>query len=207
LLLVGLVLSTFLATGQAAADDGQEAVDFLSGLSQRAIEKLADPSVSEEEKKRKFRELMETTFDLPAIGKFVLGINWRRASPQQRQHFIDAFQDIQTQRFLPMFSDYAGEKLAITKVRRDQNKSGLFFVSTTIKRPEEEPVFIEWRLRRRSDHYKILDVKAEGVSMALTLRAEYGQVVQNHGIDGLIDRLRRKADSRFVSAGEEKSAQ
>ncbi len=193
LLFMGLALSAFLATEQAAADNSQKAAAFMSELSQRAIEKLADPSVSEEERKQRFRKLMETAFDLPAIGKFVLGINWRRASPEQRQDFIDAFEDIQIQRFLPMFSDYAGEKLEITKVRRDQNKSGLFFINSTVMRPEGEPVFIEWRLRHQSDHYKILDVKAEGVSMALTLRAEYGEVVQNYGIDGLIDRLRRKA--------------
>jgi phospholipid transport system substrate-binding protein len=208
LLLMGSVLSAFLATGQAAADDGRKkAADFLTALSEEAIEKLADLSVGEEERTQRFQELMEASFDLPAIGKFVLGINWRRASPEQRQNFIDAFEDIQVQRFLPMFSDYGGEKLEIAKVRRDQNKSGLFFVHSKIKRPEAEPVFIEWRLRHRSDHYKILDVKAEGVSMALTLRAEYGEVVQNYGIDGLIDRLRKKAASGFADAGEGKLSQ
>ena len=204
LLLMGSVLSAILANGRAAADDGQKAADFLTALSEEAIEKLADSSVSEEARKQRFRELMKTNFDLPAIGKFVLGINWRRASPEQRQDFIDAFEDIQVYRFLPIFSDYGGEKLEIAKVRRDQNRSGLFFVNSKIKRPEAEPVFIEWRLRHHSDHYKILDLKAEGVSMALTLRSEYGEVVQNYGIDGLIDRLRKKTASGFADAGKGK---
>ena len=117
LLFMGLALPAFLATEQAAADNGQKATDFMSELSQRAIEKLADPSVSEEARKQRFRKLMVAAFDLPAIGKFVLGINWRRASPEQRQDFIDAFEDIQVQRFLPMFSDYAGEKL-VDKIYR-----------------------------------------------------------------------------------------
>lgn len=207
LLLMALVPFAFLATGQTAADDGQKAADFLSELSRQAIEKLADTSVSEKERKQRFRELMETGFDLEAIGKFVLGINWRRASPEQRQDFIGAFEDMQIQHFLPMFSGYAGEQLEITKVRHDESKSELLFVDTRLKRPEGEPVFVEWRLRRRSHHYRILDVKAEGVSMALTLRAEYGQVVQNHGIDGLIDRLRRKAAGGSAGAGEEKPTQ
>ena len=202
-LLLGLVLSGVGATGRAHANDSQKAAEFLSELSERAIEKLADPSVSEHEKKRRFRELMETAFDLPAIGKFVLGVNWRRATPEQRQDFIDAFENVQMQRFLPIFSDYAGEKLQITKVRQDQNKSALFFVNSALKRPEAEPVYIEWRLRHQSDDYKILDVKAEGVSMVLTLRAEYGEVVNNYGIDGLIDRLRTKAVSGFALAKEE----
>jgi phospholipid transport system substrate-binding protein len=205
--LTALVPFAFLASGQPAADDGQGAADFLSELSRQAIEKLADTSVGEAERKQRFRELMETGFDLEAIGKFVLGFNWRRASPEQRQNFIDAFEDMQIQRFLPMFSGYAGEKLEITKVRHDESKSELLFVDTRVKRPEGEPVFIEWRLRRRSHRYQILDVKAEGVSMALTLRAEYGQVVQNHGIDGLIDRLRKKAAGGSVGAGEEKPSQ
>lgn len=207
LIVLGFAAFAFLASGQAVAEDDQDAAAFLSELSRQAVEKLADASASEEERKQQFRQLVQTGFDLAAIGKFVLGANWRRASPEQQKNFIAVFEEIQIQRYMPMFSGYDPEKLEISKVRHDRDVSELLFVDTKIKRPEGEPVLLEWRLRRQSDHYRILDVKAEGVSMAQTLRAEYGQVVQNHGIDGLIDQLRRTAASGSHGGGLGKSSQ
>jgi phospholipid transport system substrate-binding protein len=190
---IGLAAALCLDLGVANADDSQEAAAFLTAVSQEAIQKLTDAAASEGEKEQRFRELMETSFDLRRIGKFVLGINWRRASPEQRQNFIDVFEDVQVKRFLPMFAEYSDEKLLVTKVRQDQKRPELFFVNSTIRRPRGEPYFVEWRLHRHADRYKILDVSTEGVSMAVTLRNEYGSVAKQHGINGLIARLREKA--------------
>jgi phospholipid transport system substrate-binding protein len=193
---IGLAAVMLLAVEGAQASDSEEAAKFLTELSQQAIDKLTDATASEEEKEQRFRDLMESSFDLPRIGKFVLGINWRRASPEQRQDFIDAFEDVQIRRFLPMFAEYSDESLLVTKVRQDQKRPGLFFVGSKVQRPQGEPYFVEWRLRRRADHYKILDVTTEGVSMAVTLRNEYDSVAKKYGIDGLIARLREKADQK-----------
>ncbi len=194
---IALAAVMLLAVEGARADDGEEAARFLKELSQQAIDKLTDATASEEEKEQRFRDLMETSFDLPRIGKFVLGVNWRRASPEQRQKFIEAFEDVQVKRFLPMFAQYSGESLQVTKVRQDQKKPGLFFVGSKVQRHQGEPYSLEWRLRRLDDRYKILDVKTEGVSMAVTLRNEYGSVAKKHGIDGLIARLREMADKKI----------
>ncbi len=41
--------------------------------------------------------------------------------------------------------------------------------------------------------YKLLDIVVEGVSMAITLRHEYGAVVKTDGVDGLIAIMREKS--------------
>ena len=197
---IGLAAALLVAVEGARANDDEEAARFLTELSQQAIEKLTDATASEAEKEQRFRELMQTSFDLPRIGKFVMGINWRRASPEQRRRFIEAFEDVQVQRFLPMFAEYSGESLQVTKVRQDQKKPDLFFVGSKVNREKGEPYALEWRVRHRDTGYKILDVKTEGVSMAVTLRNEYGSVAKKHGIDGLIARLRDMADKKGAGA-------
>lgn len=194
---IGLAAVMLLAVDGARADDGEEAARFLTELSQQAVDKLTDATASEQEKERRFRDLMETSFDLPQIAKFVLGVNWRRATPEQRQKFIEAFEDVQVKRFLPLFAERSDESLLVTKVRQDQKHPELFFVSSKIQRSQGEPYLVEWRLHRRDDRYKILDVATEGVSMAVTLRNEYGSVAKTHGIEGLIARLRDKADEKI----------
>ena len=49
-----------------------------------------------------------------------------------------------------------------------------------------------WRIRHKDDNYKVLDIVAEGVSMAISLRHEYGTVVKANGLDGLIGMMREK---------------
>ena len=181
-------------SGSQVFANTEEAGKFLLALNRDAVAQFNDTSLSDEVKEQRFRELADHTFDIPSISKFVLGVNWRRATPEQRQAFIDIFKEVNTQRFLPMFSEYRDRTFSVTEVRQDANKADLYFVSSTIDRPEGEPITIEWRLFRRDDRFHILDVKAEGVSMVLTLRKEYSSVINNVGIDGLIAQLRDKLD-------------
>ncbi len=190
-----IVLATLIASPASAALAGAvEAGQFLVALNAAALENLNDTTIGEEQKKERFRKMARDSFDLPRISKFVLGINWRRATPEQREAFLDVFEGVNLQRFMPLFTKYADQKFTVDKTRQDKNKPRLYFIDSTIHRGEAEPVSIEWRVIRRDDQYRILDVVAEGVSMALTLRNEYGAVVKNEGIDGLIERLRQKID-------------
>jgi phospholipid transport system substrate-binding protein len=61
-----------------------------------------------------------------------------------------------------------------------------------IHRPEGEDISVVRRIRHKGDSYKVLDIVAEGVSMAISLRHEYGTVVKTNGVDGLIAMMREK---------------
>ena len=137
--------------------------------------------------------LVGEAFDIPRISKFILGVNWRSASDEQREAFINAFEESNMRRFLPFFSDYGGEKFEVLKERQDTNNPKVFFVSSKINRPRGEPIKVEWRLYETDGKFKILDAVVEGVSTALSLRQEYNSVIQQSGIDGLIAQLQRVA--------------
>lgn len=183
------------ATG-AEQDAHAEAVGnagaFLQELGEKAVVDLTDEEISEEERESRFRALFTAGFDTPTISRFVLGAQWRRASDMQRRDFLAVFEDAVVQRFLPMFAEYSGETFSIGQERVDKGKSGHIFVPVTITPLEGEPFRVEWRLREVDAGYKIIDVLAEGVSLALTLRQEYGAFVKRNGMDELIEHLRRK---------------
>ena len=175
------------------ASSAATAGDFLVGMSETAITQLSEKDVSQTEKEAQFRELFGKAFDIPRISKFILGVNWRSASAEQREAFINAFEESNTRRFLPFFADYGGEKFEVLKERQDTNNPKVFFVSSKINRPRGEPIKVEWRLYETDGKFKILDAVVEGVSMALSLRQEYNSVIQQSGIDGLIAQLQRVA--------------
>lgn len=186
-------VATLAATGGAhAQDNAKDAGEFMMILNKITVDLFKNNSIEDKEKEERFRALALKSFDIPKISKFVLGRNWRKASPAQRDEFITVFGEVNLQRFMPLFTEYSNQKFEVTGVRPDKDKPSLFFVSSVLTRPEGEPAAVEWRVSQRSGRYRILDVVAEGVSMVLTLRKEYGTVVKKSGVDDLIAQLREK---------------
>ena len=90
------------------------------------------------------------------------------------------------------FSEYSAEQVHITKVQQDAKYPTLYMVSSEIKRPDSEDISLAWRVRDKNGQFYVLDIIAEGVSMAISLRHEYGTVIQSRGVDGLIELIREK---------------
>ena len=174
-----------------SASSAATAGDFLVDMSETAITQLSNKDTSQQQKEQQFRALVAEAFDIPRISKFILGVNWRAATDEQREAFIKAFEESNMRRFLPFFADYKGEKFVVLNERQDSNRKNVFFVKSKIDRPEGEPIDVEWRVFEKDGKYKILDAVIEGVSMALSLRQEYNSVIQQSGIDGLISQLQR----------------
>lgn len=190
-LVAGLSIALWSLTARAADDD---AGAFITGLNVKAVAMLNDPNTSDEQKIDEFLAMVDRSFDVATMSKFVLGAHWRKASKAQRAEFVDVFAKVNFQRFLPLFAQYAKQTFTVSKVRQDDRNKRLFFVNSVISRGEAAPAKVDWRLVRRDQGFQIIDVAAEGVSMALTLRNEYGSVARSAGIDGLIAQLRDKSE-------------
>ena len=172
-----------------------DAGSFLTDLGERAVVELGDNALDEAERERRFRSLFNESVDVPAIGRFVIGPHWRRASEEDKSAFLQVFEDAIVQRFLPLFAEYSGETFSIGRIRKDANNPQHLFVTTTILQTNGEPVDVEWRVRERDGDYQILDIIAEGVSMAITLRQEYSSVIRQSGVSGLTAQLRQKVEA------------
>ena len=181
----------FVAPGVSSGQD-TAAGAFLESLTHDVFTKLDDTSLSQTEKERDLRNLFRQNFDTPAISRFVLGKHWRGASTAERQDFVDAFEEMNTRQFLAMVGEFSQEMFSVVKVQEDAAKPSLSLVSTKIGQSEGEPISAVWRVRNNDGQYKILDIVVEGVSMAITLRHEYGTVVKSDGVDGLIAIMREK---------------
>jgi phospholipid transport system substrate-binding protein len=192
-LIAVLVLSLGVLTPAAGRAKEADAGVFLMSLSRDASSKLGNEESSETEKEENFRRLFRSAFDVPVISRFVLGKYWRRASETQRQDFVAAFEELHMRRFLPLFAKYDDEAITVESVRAEAAKPNLFRVSSRIDRAEGEPIAVVWRIRDTGEAYKILDIVAEGVSMGISLRHEYGAVAKAHGLDSLLEQMRDKS--------------
>ena len=179
---VTIVCLVLAAAGPAAAEN-EDPGRFLIALSQQAIAELSDQSIGEAERQKRFRELLRANFDMRAIGRFVLGVYARRADPKAQAAFLTTFEDVLIQRFLPYFRDYRGEAFTVKKVRPDPTNPKLSLVISDIILTDGKTLPVGWRVRRANGHFKIIDVVAEGVSMAITFRSEYTTVLKRSNGD------------------------
>ena len=181
-----LLILCFAAPLHAAAQDARA---FVSTLGRQAIEVLG-PNISESQRVVRFRQLFRADFDVPGIGRFVLGRYWRAATPEQRQEFLRLFQEYVVRAYAVRLGAYGGEPFRVTGARPAGEET---VVSSQIDRPNGAPIGVDWYLIEDGGQYKISDVYIGGISMKVTQRDEFASVIQrNGGIPGLLAELRQK---------------
>jgi phospholipid transport system substrate-binding protein len=165
-------------------------VAFIKDLGSKAIAVLG-PQVPAAQRLNRFRELFRDDFDVPEIGRFVLGRYWRTASEQQQAEFLRLFQEYIVQAYSTRLGEYGGEPFRVIGSRQS---GGEIVVTSEIQRQNGSRIAVDWYLVDRGGRYKISDVYVGGVSMKVTERDEFGAVIQRNGgqVQALIDLLRRK---------------
>jgi len=166
----------------AAQPDLAEARAVVEQVSQAGIENVIKAPIPHEERIARFRDLFVEHFDSAAIARFVLGRHWRSADPKERERFNELFREVNVYTWSRRFKDYSGQKLRIGNVEPDGDKGA--FVDTLVEQTgDQKPLKVRWRLRQRSEGWRVVDLVVEGVSMAITYRSEYNSLLSDPKVD------------------------
>lgn len=172
-----------------SAPDG--AAQFVSSLAQQAIATLSRPGQTLEQRESVFRDLLRQGFDLDFIGRFVAGRYYRDMTPEQQSEYQRLFGDFVLKTYASRLGGYAGEQFSVASSRSAGQQDVL--VQSRIERPGGgAPIGAEWRVRAIGGNYRIIDVSVEGVSMAVTQRAEFDSVLSRGGPESLLAALRAR---------------
>ena len=184
--IIALILVSASPAASATPDD------FVRKISDKAFTSLGAADLSDADRVERFRVLLDEAFDLKRIGRFVLGVHWRRASDEQKTEFLSLFEKFIVQAYANRFRDLTDKKLVVMQARELTDKESL--VISQIEIPGQQPVNVNWKVADMQGTFKIVDVTVEGVSMSVTQRDEFAAVIRQNGgqIDGLLNALRRK---------------
>lgn len=190
---LSMILAVGVARGESLAT-AESAATFLSAFRDQGRAVLADMEGGPDHRRVEVRRLLAASFDLPAIGRFVLGKYWRRASLEERAEFNSLFQDHVAAAIARRLDDIEGDVLKVDQARME--RPGLAVVGSRVVRTEGAPVKIDWRLHHGKAGWRIIDIVVEGVSLALAQRAEFAGIVRNNGgrVDALLSMLRRAVE-------------
>lgn len=116
---------------------------------------------------------------------------WRSATPEQRKQLETEFRRMLVRIYSNTIGVYHGQSMRVLPVRMVPDA-----IEVTVRnqyiRPGTPPSSVDYAMRKTPDGWKIYDITAEGISLVLTYRSEFEQIVQHSGIDGLIKRLAEK---------------
>ncbi|MBC8268830.1 MAG: ABC transporter substrate-binding protein [Rhodospirillaceae bacterium] len=171
----------------------EEATTFVQNLAEKAIRELTDKNKPRDERIDQFRTYFNDHFAVSGIGKWILGRHWRKANEAERAEYLQLFEDLMVVSYVDRFAAYVGEPLHIHKslVQDDNNVT----VYSDIHQEEGgAAVRVDWRVGRKDDLLKIVDVVVEGTSMSNTLRSDFGSIIRQRGgkVAGLLEALREK---------------
>ena len=189
--LLGVLL---LFAGNAAAEiDAAKAEAFVKEVTTEGIEQIINANIPQAEKDARFAKLFNKALDLDFIGQFVLGRNWRTATPSQRAEFIKVYRQLNISTWSKRFDEFKGREF-IFKGTSPSNSAGQVFVNSVVPMDQGEPAKVVWRVREKGGQYKIVDIIIENVSLAITARNEYTAFIKNNpgGVDALIANLKSK---------------
>ena len=185
------------ASAQAVRSHGDPTAEaFVQTQAARGVAILNDSSLSLGAKKQAFYGFVNQVADVPRITNFVLGRYRRQVTPAQYQQFSQIFRQYADSVYETRLGEYHGETLQVTG--SIVHGPGDVVVSSVVTGGDlkDRPV-VNWRVLKGSDGWKVVDVQAEGVWLAVVEQQDFTSTLANSNgnIDVLISQLRTQAAS------------
>jgi phospholipid transport system substrate-binding protein len=183
-------------------------VEVLQGMSDQVMEIINhDPSILDD--KARLRSIADRivipNIDFIALSQSVLGITWRKATPQQREVFEREFRALLMNTYLNSISraDYHGQSIKYLPMRAPPTGDRAE-VDAEIEQPNGPLIHATFRMYRRDGgDWKVYDVVVEGVSLVITQRSSFSSIISDKGLDGLIALLEERNNKRIDQTATE----
>ena len=167
----------------------QEASDLLAEqLSTRKDELAADREALYE----MVNGIILPRFDRRYAAQLVLGRNWRSASEEQRDAFINAFYESLLQQYAEGVLEFNQDRIELLPFRGDVSKPRVV-VKSLVTLDDGTEVPVDYGLVKREAGWMVFDVIIEGISYVRNFRTEVNAEIQSSSLDGVIARLERNA--------------
>jgi phospholipid transport system substrate-binding protein len=178
--------------------------DFIQSMAQRGIDFLGNSSLTQAQRKEKFRQLLRSSYNMSLIGRFALGPYWKTMSASQQTEYQKLFENMIVDIYSDRFGQYKGQQLNVIGGSK-QSDTDITVNSVIVPKDGGDNVQVDWRVRANGGQYKVIDVVVAGVSMALTQRSDFSSVIQRGGgdVNALLESMRNGTIARNTGSSEQ----
>jgi phospholipid transport system substrate-binding protein len=181
----------FLVAGQvanAADKDPNDPNELLRTKFDAVISVLQNKDIDQKAKERQISEIVVPIFDFPLMVKLSLGRkHWPKLTTPQREKFTELFVERLKASYREKIMLYTEEKVVFKPTVR-KKKTTHVPVELVSK---DKRVAILYKLRKVDERWKIYDVEIEGVSILLTYRSQFDDILRSGTVEDLLSRLEK----------------
>ena len=147
---------------------------------------LQNKDIDQKAKVDQIDKAINPIFDFSLMGKLALGRkHWPKLTSEQREKFTHLFTERLKASYREKIKLYTDEK-ALLKPAVQKNKVIHIPMELTGK---EKKVVILYKLHNRNKYWKIYDVEIQGVSILLTYRSQFDDVLNHGSVEDLLSQL------------------
>ena len=189
---VAALLFFALASAGAQKAQAETVTEQLRGDVDRIIDILNDDSLKKKERDDKIVSIVRARFDFPTMSQWILGVNWRKASPDEQKRFIELFTRLLERTYMSKIESYTGEygrenvRYAQERQEKDKALVNTFIVTKSAEIP------VNYKLLLNNGQWRVYDVVIEEVSLVRNYRSTYSEIVNREGFKGLFAKMEQK---------------
>ena len=127
-------------------------------------------------------------FDFERMTQEAAGKNWRKATPEQKKTLVAEFRNLLVNTYTNTFKSYKDQTVEVKPLLTPKGADEVT-VRTSIVKPGTEPISVDYEMEKTAGGWKAFDLTVDGVSLVITYRSTFDELVEQSGIDGLIKNL------------------
>ncbi|MDH3380103.1 MAG: ABC transporter substrate-binding protein [Gammaproteobacteria bacterium] len=170
--------------------------ELIRQTTERALSELqAKRDQLEQDPEKLYRlidEVLLPHIDFERTAQLILGRHWRMADAQQQKRFVMEFRTLLVRTYAIAVFEYNGEKIQYKPLRMKEGDT-MAVVQAEIESRSGPPIPFHYNLEKsESGDWKVFDISIDGISLVTNYRTSYGRMIQQKGMDGMLDVLAAK---------------
>lgn len=187
----------FMVVSQAAGADNNDPNDpngpngpreILSGKWEAVISILRNKDIDQEVKEKQINKIVTPIFEFQLMAKLSLGRkHWPKLDASQREKFTQLFSERLKRSYWKKIALY---KYSTLLFKPTEKKKSTYLIPTELKYKDKK-VTILYKFRKVEKSWKIYDVEIQGVSVLLTYRSQFDEILRRGTVKELLSRLEK----------------
>lgn len=200
---LNVLVVAFLMLGITLKAHADSPTDQLRNSVDAILATLKDKSMDKKHRRDKIREIVNDRFYFKAMSQQTLSRNWRKASKEQQDRFIELFSKLLENTYIGRIEAYTNEKVEYLREKQVNEKRAVVYTQILA---QNKSIPINYKVAAKNGKWLVYDVIIEEVSLISNYRNSYDEIIRKDGMDGLLSQMEKKVtetenDSANKTAG------
>jgi len=179
-----------LWAGGSEPNDPNNPSKLLQVTSDKVVAVLQNGSLDKTAKTKTLDEIISPFFDFELMSKLSLGkANWTKLSESEQRKFVELFTKLLKNTYLELLTLYKDEKLLLRPAHPQKN--GVTIQMDVVS--GDKKLAIVYKLRQLQNRWLAYDVEVEGVSILMTYKSQFDDILKSGTVKDLFASLEKKS--------------